>query len=85
MLAHPEIPLHNNPAELAARQRVRKRDVSFGPRSPAGRKAWDTFMSLAETTKKLGVSFYAFVHDRISKLGLIPPLADIIRAQAAPA
>ena len=42
-------------------------------------------MSLAETTKKLGVSFYAFVHDRISKLGLIPPLADIIRAQAAPA
>lgn len=85
VLAHPEIPLHNNPAELAARQRVRKRDVSFGPRSPAGRKAWDTFMSLAETTKKLGVSFYAFVHDRISKLGLIPPLADIIRAQAAPA
>ena len=42
-------------------------------------------MSLAETTKKLGVSFYAFVHDRISKLGYIPPLAEIIRARAAPA
>ena len=85
VLAHPEIPLHNNPAELAARQRVRKRDVSFGPRTPAGLKAWDTFMSLAETTKKLGVSFYAFVHDRISKLGHVQPLAEIIRARAAPA
>src|SRR6266581_6179515 len=32
VLVHPEIPLHNNPAELGARARVRKRDVSFGPR-----------------------------------------------------
>ena len=32
VLEHPEVPLHNNPAELGARQRVRKRDVSFGPR-----------------------------------------------------
>ncbi len=30
-LDSPELPLHNNPAELAARQRVRKRDISFGP------------------------------------------------------
>src|SRR6266705_910777 len=28
VLVHPEIPLHNNPAELGARARVRKRDVS---------------------------------------------------------
>src|SRR5215210_3687506 len=49
-LAHPELPLHNNPAELAARQRVRKRDVSFGPRTDAGRKAWDTFQSLLAPT-----------------------------------
>ena len=41
MLRHPELPLHNNPAELAARRRVRKRDVSFGPRSPTGAAAWD--------------------------------------------
>ncbi len=57
VLEHPELPLHNNAAELAVRQRVRKRDVSFGPRSEAGKEAWDTFMTLAETTKKLGVSF----------------------------
>jgi hypothetical protein len=78
VLAHPEIPLHNNPAELGARQRVRQRDVSFGPRTREGLRAWDTFMSLAATTKKLGVSFYAYIHDRISGAQHIPPLTDII-------
>ncbi|MCA1599476.1 MAG: transposase, partial [Chloroflexi bacterium] len=83
VLAHPEVPLHNNAAELGARQRVRKRDVSFGPRTAEGRKAWDTFMSLAATTKKLGVSFYAYIHDRVSETNLIPALAEIIDARAA--
>ena len=82
VLTHPEIPLHNNPAELGARQRVRKRDVSFGPRTAAGSKAWDTFQSLAATTKKLGVSFYHYIHDRISAANQIPHLADIIDARA---
>jgi hypothetical protein len=83
VLEHPEIPLHNNTAELAARQRVRKRDVSFGPRTPDGVKAWDTFMSLAETAKKLGISFYAFVYDRMAKLNVIPPLAQVLMNRAA--
>jgi hypothetical protein len=85
VLAHPEIPLHNNTAELAARQRVRKRDVSFGPRTPDGVKAWDTFMSLAETAKKLGISFYAFVFDRMAKLNVIPSLATVLTERAATA
>jgi hypothetical protein len=42
VLAHPEIPLHNNPAELSARQRVRKRDVSLQARTSEGIGAWDT-------------------------------------------
>jgi hypothetical protein len=54
VLAHPEIPLHNNPAELAARQRVRERDVSFGPWTMEGAKARDTFQTLATTAAKLG-------------------------------
>lgn len=83
VLSHPEIPLHNNAAELGARMRVRKRDVSFGPRTPEGAKAWDTFMTLAATAKKLGVSFYTYVHDRVSGTHLMPPLADLIREQAA--
>ena len=83
-LKHPELPLHNNPAELAVRQRVRKRDVSFGPRTKDGCKAWDTFMSLAATTKKLGVSFYTYVHDRITGTQHIAPLAELV-ANAAKA
>jgi len=78
VLSHPEIPLHNNPAELGARQRVRKRDVSFGPRTAEGAKAWDTFMSLADTARKLGVSFYHFIHDRVSGANQMPALADSI-------
>jgi hypothetical protein len=82
VLAHPEIPLHNNPAELGARRRVRKRDVSFGPRTAEGAKAWDTFMTLAATAAKLGVSFYAYVHDRISTANQIPGLDHLIAAHA---
>jgi hypothetical protein len=83
VLRHPELPLHNNPAELAARRRVLKRDVSFGPRSPAGVKAWDTMMTLAATAQQLGVSFLAFLDDRFRQTGQIPPLANLIRAKAA--
>jgi hypothetical protein len=83
VLEHPELPLHNNPAELGARQRGRKRDVSFGPRSPAGSAAWDTFMTRAATTRKLGVDFAAYLRDRFTKAGQIPPLADLISARAA--
>ncbi len=82
VLKYPEMPLHNNPAELGARQRVRKRDVSFGPRTKDGVQAWDTFMTLAETAKKLGVNFYAYVYDRVSESYEMPSLAKMIRQQA---
>jgi hypothetical protein len=82
VLEYPELPLHNNASELGVRRRVRKRDVSFGPRTEAGRRAWDTFMTLAETTRKLGVSFYAYLHDRITGTKAILPLADLITQTA---
>jgi hypothetical protein len=83
VLQHPEIPLHNNLSELGARQRVRKRDVSYGPRTSAGKQAWDTFMTLGATAKKLGVSFYEYIHDRISGAMRMPSLAELIAQQAA--
>jgi hypothetical protein len=83
VLDHPELPLHNNPAELAARRRVRKRDASFGPRSPAGRAAWDTFHTLAATTQQLGVSFYAFIKDRLTRAGCVPPLDHLLTERAS--
>ena len=82
VLVHPELPLHNNAAELACRARVRKRDVSNGPRTAEGAKAWDTGMTIVETAKKLGVSFYAYIHDRISGAMQLPSLADLITERA---
>lgn len=34
VLPQPATPLHNNPAELAVRKWVRKRDIRFGPAPP---------------------------------------------------
>ncbi|MHB8577633.1 MAG: hypothetical protein ACYDCQ_20155 [Dehalococcoidia bacterium] len=85
VLVDPTVPLHNNAAELGARRRVRKRDVSFGPRTAQGARAWDVFQSLVETTRKLGVSFSAYVGDRRTGAGAIPRLDALLRATAAPA
>ena len=82
VLEHPEIPLHNNAAELAARKRVRRRKISFGTRSEDGTKAWDTFATLEATAKKLGVSFFEYIYDRISNAYKMPCLADLISTRA---
>jgi regulator of replication initiation timing len=82
VLRHPEIALHNNPAEIEMRRRVRKRDVSYGPRTQDGKRAWDTFATLLATTRKLRVSFYRYIYDRVSATHEIPPLADLIAQRA---
>jgi len=82
VLHHPEIELHNNPAELGVRHRVRKRKISFGPRVTDGVQAWDTFMSLLATTRKLGLNFHDYLLDRITEQRQIPPLSDLILVQA---
>ncbi|MDE5068076.1 MAG: hypothetical protein O4750_10790 [Trichodesmium sp. St18_bin3_1_1] len=43
-----------------------------------GTASWDTFMSLVATTRKLGLSFFEDVHDRISQTMNIPTVATII-------
>jgi hypothetical protein len=82
VLQHPELPLHNNASELAVRQRVRKRDVSFGPRTQLGLQAWDTFMTLADTARKLGISFYAYIRDRVAETKQIPPMSLLVTKRA---
>ena len=39
-------------------------------------------MTLAETAKKLGVSFYAYLRDRIAGTHTIPPLAELVEQAA---
>lgn len=83
VLSHPEILLHNNPAELGARFRVRKRDVSFQARCKDGIEAWDTFQTLVATVKKLGVNLFSYLHDRITLAHGLPSLASLIEQRAA--
>jgi hypothetical protein len=81
-LKYPEIPLHNNAAELGAREQVRKRDVSLHTMTEEGTKANDTFSTIVQTAKKLGVSAYAYFNDRMSKAFEIPSLAELIGKKA---
>jgi hypothetical protein len=45
-------------------------------------RAWDTFATLAATAKKLGVSFYRYLHDRIFAKNQIPALAELVEKRA---
>jgi hypothetical protein len=82
VLDRPEIPLHNNGAENAIREYVKKRKISGSTRSENGRRCRDTFTSLKKTCRKLGVSFWEYLKDRIEKTNIIPDLSDLIRKQS---
>ncbi len=82
VLKHPELPLHNNDSELAARRRVMKRRVSHGPKSSEGAQAWDTFHTLAATAAKLGVSFSHLLRDRLKRTNRIPWLPHLVTQRA---
>jgi hypothetical protein len=79
VLRRPDVPLHTNGSETDIRDFVKKRKVSGGPRSDLGRQCRDTFASLKMTCRKLGVSFWQYLIDRVSHLNLIPPLPILIR------
>jgi regulator of replication initiation timing len=85
VLDHPDIPLHTNASENDLRACVTKRKISGGTMSRDGRIARDTMLGLMKTCKKLGLSFYRYLGDR---LGLadsdqsIPPLATLVAARA---
>jgi len=78
VLDHPDTPLHNNPAELALRMYVIKRKISFGTRSDDGTKSWETFFSIMDTCRKLGINFRNYLYDRISNQNKMPSLSSII-------
>ncbi len=66
VLEYPTVPLHNNGSERDIREYVIKRKISGGTRSNKGRDARDTYTSLDKTCKKLGISFYEYLLDRIT-------------------
>lgn len=81
-LERPELPLHNNLSESDIREYVKRRKISGGTRSDAGRRARDTFASLKKTCRKLGVSFWHYLNDRVSNQRMIPSLATLIEVCA---
>jgi hypothetical protein len=85
VLGRPEMPLHNNGVESDIREFVKRRKISGGTRSAAGRRCRDTFASLKKTCRKLAVRFWDYLQDRVRGLGQVPRLADLMchKARAA--
>jgi len=83
VLKYPDVPLHNNASELAARVQARARDVSLHTRSEKGTKIKDTFMTISQTAKKLGIRTYEYIRDRVSGEYKLPSLAQLIEEKAS--
>jgi hypothetical protein len=82
VLSVPQVPLHNNASELGARVSARRRDVSLHSRSERGVRAMDIFTTLVQTSKKLGISAFAYLRDRLSGSFEMPSLARSIQIAA---
>ena len=78
VLEDPSLPLHNNLSESQIREYVKRRKISGGTRSKAGRKCRDTFTSLKKTCRLYGLSFWHYLTDRIMGSGNFPCLPDLI-------
>jgi hypothetical protein len=81
-LEQPQLPLHNNASELAARVQARARDVSLHTKSAAGTKIKDSLMTISQTAKKLGVNTYEYILDRVSCEFKLPSLAELIQQKS---
>ena len=82
VLDRPDIPLHNNLSESDIREYVKKRKISGSTRSDTGKKCRDTFTSLKKTCRKLEISFWKYLDDRIRQKNKIPPLEGVMKLKA---
>jgi len=69
-------------SENDIREYVKRRKISGSTRTDQGRKARDTFASLKKTCRKLGISFWEYLQDRLCGENQIPSLGDCIRQKA---
>ncbi len=81
VLKRPDVPLHNNLSERDIREYVKRRKISGSTRSDMGKQCRDTFTSLKKTCRKLGISFWQYLKDRIEYQNKYPPLAEIVESQ----
>ncbi|EIM26920.1 transposase (plasmid) [Microvirga lotononidis] len=81
VLERPEIPLHTNASENDLRAWVIKRKISGGTMSADGRVARDVMLGLSKTCRKLRLSIFDYLGDRLGLNGdqpIIRPLADLV-------
>ena len=83
VLERPDIPLHNNGSETDIREYVKRKKVSGGTRILSGQQSRDTFASVKKTCRKLGLSFYTYLKDRLSGTFKIAKLGSLIEQAAA--
>ncbi len=77
-LKYPQLPLNSNMVERDLRERVIKRKISLQNRSLDGVRAWDLMLSLMSTCRKINLSFWNYLEDRISKREEIPYLGKLV-------
>lgn len=79
VLEHPDIPLHTNGSENDIRCQATRRKVSATTRSNLGRECRDAFLGLLKTCRKLGISFWDYLGDRLgANTSSVPRLADLV-------
>lgn len=81
VLEHPQLPLHNNTSELGARQKARKRDISYHTMTPKGTAVQDAWMTIVHTAMKLGVNIYSHINQIVNNT-VTTPLPDVIYQKA---
>ena len=84
VLVHPFLPLHNNGSELGARVQARIRDINLQTICENGTKSKDTFATIVQTARKMGVNIYRYIFDRVSKKYEMPSLAEMIMVAEEP-
>ena len=75
---------------LIPRTMVQRRNISYATQTQQDTEAWDIFMSLVATTRKLRISFFEYMRvgaarhkHLISQIGHIPSLGSIVRDQSS--
>ncbi|GGF77052.1 hypothetical protein GCM10011402_32180 [Paracoccus acridae] len=74
-------PLYTSACENDLRACITKRRISDSTMSAADRQVRDVMLGLMKTCRKLGISFFAYLGDRLGLSGTgerIPPLPDLV-------
>ena len=68
-------------SRTAIRAHVTRRKVSGGTRSDAGKQARDTFLGLIKTCRKLGISYWDYLGNRLKVPNAenVPPLPELVK------